>query len=103
MFVSLLAATIAGLLISQGARVWLLCVIVLAAMIAALATGWNAEATLGETAGRAIMIGIAIQLGYALGLFGSLAFRSRLTLLRDQIKPDLYSGCEANQKDIARR
>ncbi len=70
-----MAAAVAGILISQGARVWLLFVIILAAMFAALAAGWNAATSIGDTVEHALMIGIAMQLGYALGLFGSLALR----------------------------
>ncbi len=72
MFLSFLAAAIAGTLISQGARVWLFFVIVVGTMLAAMATGWTAQASISEIAGHTLVIGIAMQLGYGIGLFGSL-------------------------------
>ncbi|HEY0219330.1 MAG TPA: hypothetical protein VGC26_06140 [Afipia sp.] len=103
MFLSFMAAALAGILISQGARVWVLFVIVLGAMLAALAAGWSARASIGEATGHAVMIGIAIQVGYALGLFGRLAFRSLFTIASDPIDASFYSGRGSDQEDIARR
>lgn len=103
MFLSFLAAAMAGILISQGARVWLLFVIVVGAMFAALAAGWNAQASIGEIVGHALIIGVAIQLGYGVGLFGSLALRSRFALVRGPVDASFYSGRGSDQKDTARR
>ena len=103
MFLSFMAAAMAGILISQGARVWLLFVVVLGAMFAALAAGWNAQASTGEIIGHALMIGIAIQVGYGLGLFGSLALRSRFAIVSGPIDASFYSGRGSDQKDTARR
>ena len=103
MFLSFLAAVLTGILISQSARVWLLLVIVLGVMLATLATGWNTETAIAQIAGRAIGIGIAMQLGYALGLFGSVVLGSRRTLVHDPIGAGLYSGRGADQNDTTRR
>lgn len=103
MFLSFMAAAMAGILISQSARVWLLFVIVVGAMLAALAAGWNAQASIGQTVGHALMIGIAMQVGYGLGLFGGTVFKSRFAIVNPPIDTGFYSGCGSDQKDTARR
>ncbi|HEY0236291.1 MAG TPA: hypothetical protein VGC86_14730 [Afipia sp.] len=103
MFLSFMTASMAGILISQSARVWLLFVIVVGAMFVALAAGWNAEASIGQIVGHALMIGIAMQVGYGLGLFGSVAFRSRQAIASRSIETRFYSGRGSDQKDTARR
>lgn len=69
---SLICAVLAGLLMSQGARAWLLLAVVIGAILTALTAGYIREASIGGIIGHALMIGVAIEAGYALGLFGRL-------------------------------
>lgn len=103
MFLSFMAAAIAGILISRGARVWLLFVIVLGTMVVALAAGYSAQAGVGETIGHALTIGVGMQIGYGLGVFGSLAVGSRLAITRGPVEASFYSARRPDQNDIARR
>ncbi len=70
MVLSIISAVLVGVLMSQRARVWLLLATVIGAMLATLTAGFVTGANIGGTFVYALMIGVAIQLGYALGLFG---------------------------------
>lgn len=74
MVLSFIAAVLAGILMSQSARVWLLFLVVLGATTSILIGHILAGAGFATALASALVISVVIQIGYALGLFGRALF-----------------------------